>query len=317
LRIPTVPGIAGRLGLVSSALGSIFAAVREIHGVPRGGRRGRPALDGVPVPRDPALARAVVGARWAELEALIGPRLLEQVALDGIARAVADMLDPAASVRGALQAMNAGQFDAGLAVARLLPDVLGVRRVASRSAANVERMAAIAGSAGPWWALERLAIVSERPLRLSFDERGRLHSSDGPALAYPDGFVIWADHGVAVPEWLVTAPQSLAVEHIDAEENTEVRRVMVERFGAERLVREGGAKLLHEDATGRLWRREFERERWVDPVVMVEVVNSTPEPDGSRRTYFLRVPPGTRTATGAVAWTFGMSEHEYSPRQET
>ncbi len=92
---------------------------------------------------------------------------------------------------------------------------------------------------------------------------------------------------------------------------------MVERFGAERLVREGGATLLHEDAAGRLWRREFERERWIDPVVMVEVINSTPEPDGSRRTYFLRVPPGTRTATAAVAWTFGMRESEYAPAHET
>ena len=92
---------------------------------------------------------------------------------------------------------------------------------------------------------------------------------------------------------------------------------MIERFGAERLVREGGATLLHEDAAGRLWRREFGPGRWGEPVVMVEVVNSTPEPDGSRRTYFLRVPPTTRTATAGVAWTFGMGESEYAPARET
>ena len=39
---------------------------------------------------------------------------------------------------------------------------------------------------------------------------------------------------------------------------------------------------------------------------MVEVVNSTPEPDGSRKTYFLRVPPTIGTAREAVAWTFGL-----------
>ena len=33
-------------------------------------------------------------------------------------------------------------------------------------------------------------------------------------------------------------------------------------------------------------------------------MNSTPEPDGTRRTYFLRVPPQMRTAREAVAWTF-------------
>jgi len=31
-------------------------------------------------------------------------------------------------------------------------------------------------------------------------------------------------------------------------------------------------------------------------VVMVEVLNSTPEPDGTHRTYMLRMPPSTRTA---------------------
>ena len=40
---------------------------------------------------------------------------------------------------------------------------------------------------------------------------------------------------------------------------------------------------------------------------MVEVQNSTPEPDGSYRTYFLRVPNHTFTARDGVAWTFGLS----------
>jgi hypothetical protein len=35
------------------------------------------------------------------------------------------------------------------------------------------------------------------------------------------------------------------------------------------------------------------------------VVNSTPEQDGTYRRYLLRVPPTTRTAREAVAWTFG------------
>ena len=53
------------------------------------------------------------------------------------------------------------------------------------------------------------------------------------------------------------APESITVEAIDAERNIERRRVLIERFGEERLVREGGAKLADEDETGRLWRREM------------------------------------------------------------
>jgi hypothetical protein len=44
---------------------------------------------------------------------------------------------------------------------------------------------------------------------------------------------------------------------------------------------------------------------------IVEVMNGTPEVDGSRKTYWLRVPPWVRTAGEAVAWTYGMTADEY------
>ena len=50
---------------------------------------------------------------------------------------------------------------------------------------------------------------------------------------------------------------------------------------------------------------------------MVEVLNSTPEPDGSRKTYFLRVPPRTQTAREGVAWTFALGADQYAPRRES
>ena len=50
---------------------------------------------------------------------------------------------------------------------------------------------------------------------------------------------------------------------------------------------------------------------------MVEVVNSTPEPDGSHATYWLRVPPDIRSAHAAVAWTFRLNEGTYRPLAET
>jgi Domain of unknown function (DUF6745) len=65
----------------------------------------------------------------------------------------------------------------------------------------------------------------------------------------------------------------------------------------------------------RLWR--YEDEPGGAEVVAVEVSNSTPEPDGSRRPYFLRVPPGVRTCRAAVAWTFSMHADDYDPASET
>jgi hypothetical protein len=47
------------------------------------------------------------------------------------------------------------------------------------------------------------------------------------------------------------------------------------------------------------------------------VINSTPEPDGRFKRYWLRVPPDTKTAHEAVAWTFGVPAKDYSPTVET
>jgi hypothetical protein len=81
-----------------------------------------------------------------------------------------------------------------------------------------------------------------------------------------------------------------------------VRRVMVERYGLSRYLADSGAKMLHEDELGELYRADVADD---EPLVMVKVLNSTPEPDGSRHTFFLRVPPTITKARDAVAWTFG------------
>ena len=43
----------------------------------------------------------------------------------------------------------------------------------------------------------------------------------------------------------------------------------------------------------------------------------SPEPDGTFRTYFLRVPPTVTTARGGIAWTFDLSEQDYLPLEQT
>jgi len=55
----------------------------------------------------------------------------------------------------------------------------------------------------------------------------------------------------------------------------------------------------------------------LEPSAFVKVFNSTPEIDGSTKTYFLAVPPNMKTVKEAVAWTFYASEEEYQPQYET
>ncbi len=168
--------------------------------------------------------------------------------------------------------------------------------------------------AGWWWSVGSLAIVTSAPSVLNRDAENRLHCECGPALAYPDGWAIWAIHGVPVPKRVITEAQSLGVEEIVHEPDLAIRRVMLERFGYERFVRRAGLKPVQADGFGRLYRLD---PRWTEPIALVEVLNHTPEPNGSHRRYFLCVPPTVRTAHQAVAWTFGLGPGEYRPDAES
>ncbi|MFJ9637917.1 DUF6745 domain-containing protein [Streptomyces sp. NPDC101178] len=175
-------------------------------------------------------------------------------------------------------------------------------------------LAEVARNAGWWWPYERAVVISERPEVLHRDEAGRLDHGEGPALAYGDGFALHAWRGMPVPAAFLAELASLTPQRIREEENAELRRVMLEYYGYDRYLTESGAEPVHRDGTGILWRIALEGD---EDVVMVEVVNSTPEPDGSHRTYWLRVPPTTRTAKDGVAWTFGLDGAAYAPVRQT
>lgn len=179
---------------------------------------------------------------------------------------------------------------------------------------GLEGLAMVAAEVGWWWPHEHLVIVSERPRELHRDELGRLHRGDGPALAFPGGFELHAWRGMPVPPGFVASLGALSPEQIAQEENAELRRVMLEYYGFDRYLADTGAIPRDRDTIGVLWRIDLPGD---EPLAMVEVVNATPEPDGSRRTYWLRVPPHTRTAREGIAWTFGLTAEEYQPVTQT
>lgn len=178
----------------------------------------------------------------------------------------------------------------------------------------LEALAAAVESLGWWWPLRGAAVLTDRPAVIATDENGSLHDDRGPALAWADGSTVHAVHGVGVPAHVVEAPHTIIVDQIRDEPNVEVRRVMLERYGHARYLRDAGAERVHADDTGTLWRCRLPDD---EDLVMVQVTNATPEPDGSARTYWLRVPPDMHTARQAVAWTFNLDEHDYRPTAQT
>jgi hypothetical protein len=103
----------------------------------------------------------------------------------------------------------------------------------------------------------------------------------------------------------------VTVERVLDEKDPDVQRQLINDYGVGRFRYDARATPIDHDRFGTLWRIQL---RDGPPLLMVEVVNSTPEPDGTRRRYNLRVPPRMRSALEAVAWTFRLTHREYRER---
>lgn len=206
-----------------------------------------------------------------------------------------------------------GQHDAGW---------LGFYDVFSRTeiaetVAPLKGLMQVARNAGWWWAYPGVAILTDRPAELHRDAANRLHREDGPALRYRDGWSLYCWHGLRIERWIIEEPETITAKKINAEQNQEIRRAMIERIGWLKYLELADAKELQRDDYGILYDLPplpGDEER----VRLVRVTNDTPEPDGTYKDYILRVPPTQETARGAVAWTFGVAAPEgYAPAIET
>jgi hypothetical protein len=190
---------------------------------------------------------------------------------------------------------------------------------APKAAKRLDRMVAArdATAAGVWamWLTGGYVVAMSRP---TIHYRDVLpHAEDGPAITFAGGMAIHAWNGVYVPEaWVIEQPSRITPEMIVACRDGRVGAVALERYGFGRFVVSPDSELVSDEpGIGRLFRRFV---RWnFEVFAAVEVVNSTPELDGSHRRYVLSVPEHIATAREAVAWTFGLDAHEYQPDTET
>lgn len=172
------------------------------------------------------------------------------------------------------------------------------------------------------------------PIRKFTNEEGRLHRDDGPAYITPTRITWYKDgrkHGmdadkygslfyyyenIRVPPHYITNPESLTLQEVLAHVNTEVRFVGMKIVGMDKVMNDKKTKIIHRDEEKGQVLFQI-KGIFQDPVCYVKVVNSTQEPDGTFKDYYLCVPPDVKTCKQAVAWTFRLEEQEYQPGQET
>lgn len=174
--------------------------------------------------------------------------------------------------------------------------------------------------AGPVFAHADFWIAADRPQATARDEAGRRHQLDRPAVVWRDGAGLGFVHGIHVD--MAVFRRRPALSDVLATRNVEARRVLIqlyERGDPGAFIRDAEADLIALD-----YDRHGNQRRLLrfplpgdEPYVAVQVINSTPEPDGSHKRYILRVPPTITSCRAAVAWTFGMSPDDYDPDAET
>ena len=95
-----------------------------------------------------------------------------------------------------------------------------------------------------WWApYEATCFVSDRPAEIHLDVRERLHSLREPAMAFSDGWSLYAIHGSFVSERLVMHPNEAGLEDLPLDENLEVLHATIEILGHERFLAAAKAQL--------------------------------------------------------------------------
>ena len=159
---------------------------------------------------------------------------------------------------------------------------------------------------------QNVCFVSDRHNVLNRDEQGRLHCTSGPAVAYPDGWGVYAWHGIRVPASAIQEPQSLTVSRIVKEPNTEVRRALRNLYGTARFLKDAGATVISDSPSHGAKLLSLRIDGDPEDIRMAELTcPSTGE------VYYERVPPTISNCDEALGWRFRLEPQQYKPVWET
>ena len=125
---------------------------------------------------------------------------------------------------------------------------------------------------------------------------------------------VTAIHGVTVKPHVIFAPETITVMEIEQEQNIEIQRILIERYGVSKYILDSGAQLIEKTPRGELYHKRIGDRT----IPAVRVWNSTNNKDGSTDEYWL-YPDSIerRTVDEAIASTFELTAEAYKPVAET
>jgi len=150
---------------------------------------------------------------------------------------------------------------------------------------------------------ENKVYVSKKPSRLFFNDNKQLHNENGKSAEFSDGWGIYSINGVHVDEQIVMNPQTQSIKQIRDEENEEIKRIRIERYGWDDYLIESGAELINERRNDVDGTNEYLFKTDDGMVALMCICNST------GKEFILEVPPQTKTCREAQSWlSNGLSE---------
>lgn len=139
--------------------------------------------------------------------------------------------------------------------------------------------------------------ASRKPDYIKFNDQNQLHCDDGMACQYPDGWGVYSINGVSVDEQIVMSPETQTIEQMLKEENEEVKRIRISRYGWGKFLDQTGASIIDQNENDIEGTKEFlMHSDKLNLRVLACVCPST------TKEFLLEVPPETQSCREAQSW---------------
>lgn len=213
-------------------------------------------------------------------------------------------------LRAAIRSSGAGLFGASI---NLLTDIMMIEaamkiaKTPHRLGNLLVELTAISGELRINRSDQDFFSFCGRADSIKLNDKRNLHSEDGPAVTYypnSDGShrpPLYARKGVVIPNKYMDCYRPLTASDIDGEPNAEIRRVLIDIVGRAEYIRQ---KKLTPIDVSKDWGSLYT----VTTAAYLHLINETPEPDGSRKEFWFRVPTTFTTAKAAFAWHAQVTE---------
>jgi hypothetical protein len=250
-----------------------------------------------------SVGESVRASVWASVGESVRASVWESV-WDSVGESVRESVRASVweSVRASVGESIYGQHEAGwLSFYSFFKEVAGLDAETDK----LDGLLQLSQSAGWVIPCANICWVSERQNIMARDDQGLLHSVVGPALAYPDGWEIYAVHGVRVRENWITQTNYLTAADVFKERTAEVRRAGCELIGWDRVLSGIDARLIDEDGD------EFVGTLYEGQIPGAERCGFLKVRCGTGRQFVIPVESGLGSAMAAQAWIQNVRPSEW------